>query len=56
MAAVVLVNGYNSTLTSFLSVRSYETIVNQWEDVVKSRYLKFVIERDSVVEDVITVF
>lgn len=52
LAAVVIVNGYSSTLTSFLSVRSYDPVVSTWQDVAKSR-LQLIVERNSVLEDII---
>ncbi len=49
LAAIVLVNVYNGTLVSFLTVPKYEPIVGTLDELARSKTLKIAIAKQTIV-------
>ena len=49
LAAIVLVNVYNGTLVSFLTVPKYEPIVGTLDELARSKTLKIAMAKQTIV-------
>ena len=49
LAAIVLVNVYNGTLVSFLTVPKYEPIVGTLDELARSKTLKLAVGKQTIV-------
>ena len=48
LMAIIIVNAYNSMLITFISIPTYEPIVNTWDDVAKSNSLRIAVPKGGV--------